>query len=147
MLDFAQAVTEIALLTSSGMEMFRAWNEVCKNPERTGALFKEMRQVSAEIEYGAQPGMALEGFIKRCSTKDTSRLGASILQNLTRGNEELSLFLTELSREVWEERKHSARRLGEQARSKLMLPMGLIFFGIIIIVATAVIVGMGGMGV
>jgi tight adherence protein C len=106
-----------------------------------------MRQVSADIENGAQPSMALEGFIKRCGTKDTSRLGASILQNLTRGNEELSMFLTELSREAWEERKHSARRLGEQARSKLMLPMGLIFFGIILIVGAAVISGMGGMGI
>ncbi|MCL2356943.1 MAG: type II secretion system F family protein [Defluviitaleaceae bacterium] len=146
MSDFAQAVTEIALLTSSGMEMFRAWGDVCQNPERNGALFREMRQVSADIEYGAQPSAALEGFIRRCATKDTSRLGASILQNLTRGNEELSIFLTELSREAWEERKHTARQLGEQARSKLMLPMGLIFFGIMIMVGATVMVGMGGMG-
>jgi tight adherence protein C len=147
MFDFAQATTEIALLTSSGMEMFQAWDEVCKKPERTGALYREMRQVSADIEYGAQPGIALEAFIKRCGTKDTSRLGASILQNLTRGNEELSLFLTELSREVWEERKHSARQLGEKASSKLMLPMGMIFLGILIMVGTAVVIGMGAMGI
>ena len=146
MSDFAQAVTEIALLTSSGMEMFRAWNEVCQNLERRGPLFKEMRQVSAEIDYGAHPAAALEGFVKRCSTKDTSRLGASILQNLTRGNDELSIFLTELSREVWEDRKHGARRMGEHARSKLMLPMGLIFFGILLMVGAAVTIGMGGMG-
>ena len=146
MSDFAQAVTEIALLTSSGMEMFRAWREVCQSPERTGVLFTEMRQTIAEIDSGYQPAVALEGFIKRCGTKDTSRLGASILQNLTRGNEELSLFLAELSRDVWEERKHSARRLGEQARSKLIMPMGLIFLGILIMIGVSVGTAMGGMG-
>ena len=145
MLDFAQAVTELALLTSSGMEMFRAWNAVCCRPERTGALFNEMRQTTAEIDNGVQPSIAIDGFIKRCGTKPTSRLGASILQNLTRGNDELSRFLEELSKDVWEERKHDARRLGEQAKSKLMLPMGLIFLGILIIVGAAVVVGMGAM--
>ena len=146
MADFAQSVTELALLTSSGMEMFRAWSEICSPPERTGHLYREMRQTIGEINSGFQPAVALEGFIKRCGTKDTSRLGASILQNLTRGNEELSQFLSELSRDVWEERKHGARRLGEQARSKLILPMGLIFLGILVLVGTAVVIGMGGLG-
>ena len=146
MKDFAQVVTEIALLTSSGMEMFRAWREVCQSPMRTGPLFMEMRQTIGEIDSGFQPSAALEGFIKRCGTKDTSRLGASILQNLTRGNDELSRFLEELSGDVWEERKHAARRLGEQAKSKLVAPMGLIFLGILIIIGVAVASGMSGLG-
>jgi len=146
MVDFAQVVTEIALLTSSGMEMFRAWDEVCRPPERNGALFKEMRQTSAEINNGFRPNVALEGFIKRCGTKDTTRLGASIMQNLTRGNDELSIFLTELSQDVWADRKNNAKKLGEQARSKLMLPMIMIFFGIILLVGVPIFLGIGNMG-
>ncbi|MCL2016325.1 MAG: type II secretion system F family protein [Defluviitaleaceae bacterium] len=146
MLDFPQAVTEVALLTSSGMELFRAWDEVCKSAERKGPLFREMRRTISEINNGFSPSAALNGFIKRCGTKDTARLGTSILQNLTRGNDELSEFLANLSKEVWEERKHDARRLGEQAKSKLLLPMGLIFLGIILIIMVPIAIGITEMG-
>jgi tight adherence protein C len=144
--DFAQAVTELALLTSSGKEVFPAWGEVCQSPERNGPLYREMRQTVAEIHNGLNPALALEGFIKRCGTKETSRLGASILQNLTRGNDELSRYLTDLSLEVWDERKHNARKLGEQAKSKLILPMMLIFIGIILLVLAPAMLGMADMG-
>lgn len=145
MSDFPQVVTEIALLTSSGMEMFRAWREVSK--EHKGTLYREMRQTSAELfEYGVEPSLAFENFIRRCGTKETARLGTSILQNLTRGNAELSNFLTELSREAWEERKHNARRLGETAESKLMLPMMIIFIGILLLIAVPVIMSLSSMG-
>lgn len=145
--DFAQVVTKMALLISSGMETFLAWDEVCSPPERDGPLYHEMRQTIAEINKGGfSPEVALEGFIKRCGTKDTTRLGASIIQNLTRGNDELSLFLSELSLDVWADRKHNARRLGEAARSKLMLPMVIIFIGIILLIAVPIMISMGEMG-
>jgi len=146
MSDFPQAVTEVALLTSSGMELFRAWGEVCKDSERKGSLYREMRRTVSEINNGFTPSAAINGFIRRCGTKDTARLGTSILQNLTRGNDELSEFLATLSKEVWDERKHNARRLGEQAKSKLIGPMGLIFLGIILLIIVSVGMGIGGMG-
>jgi len=146
MVDFPQAITEIALLTSSGMELFRAWDEVCRPENRTGPLFVEMRQTIKEIHNGFEPAVAIESFIKRSGTRDTARLGASILQNLTRGNDSLSLFLIELSQEVWAERKNGARALGEQVKSKLMLPMFLIFLGIIILVSVPIILGVSNMG-
>jgi tight adherence protein C len=126
--------------------MFRAWEEVCSSPNRQGPLYNEMRQTSGEINSGYSPERALEGFIKRCGTKETARLGASILQNISRGNEELSLYLTSLSQEVWEDRKQNARKYGEQAKSKLLLPMGLIFLGIILLVAAPIMLSMGDMG-
>ena len=144
--DLAQAVTEIALLTGSGMEVFRAWGEVCSPVHRRSSLYREMRQVTMEINNGFNPASALDNFIKRCGTKETTRLGASILQNLTRGNDELSIFLGELSQEVWEERKHNARRLGEQSRSKLMFPMMLIFVGILIMIIVPIFFMMSDMG-
>jgi len=144
--DFPQIVSELALLTSSGMEILPAWDKVSK--ERTGVLYKEMRQTASEIlENGANPAAALEMFIRRCGTKETARLGTSILQNLERGNAELSHFLIGLSAEVWEDRKHNARRIGAAAQSKLLIPIMLIFIGIIILVMVPVMVGMGDMGI
>ncbi|MCL1925195.1 MAG: type II secretion system F family protein [Defluviitaleaceae bacterium] len=144
--DFAQVATEVALLTSAGMEIFKAWDSVCKQPTRKGALYSEMRQTSKEINNGFDIPIAIEGFIRRCATKETAKFGASILQGLERGNAELSRFLAELSKETWEERKRYARTLGEKAKSKLMLPMGLIFLGILLLIGVPMALGMGGVG-
>lgn len=144
--DFPQVVSELALLTSSGMEILPAWEKVSR--ERAGVLYGEMRQTASEIlDNGANPGAALELFIRRCGTKETARLGTSILQNLERGNAELSNFLIGLSAEVWEERKHNARRLGAAAQSKLLIPIMMIFIGIIILVMVPVMVGLGDMAI
>ena len=146
MKDFPQVVSELALLTSSGMEILPAWSKVSR--EREGVLYKEMRQTASEIlENGANPGAALELFIRRCGTKETARLGTSILQNLERGNAELSHFLIGLSAEAWEERKHNARRLGAAAQSKLLIPIMLIFIGIIILVMVPAMMGMNELGI
>lgn len=144
--DFAQVATEIALLTSSGMEIFRAWDTVCQDKARNSELYREMRQTSKELNNGFDINSAMENFIKRCFTKETTKFGASIIQGIERGNAELSIFLTELSRETWEERKRHARSLGEKAKSKLMLPMVLIFIGILLLIGVPIALGMGTMG-
>jgi tight adherence protein C len=145
MSDFPQVVSELALLTSSGMEILPAWAKVAG--ERSGVLYGEMRQTAQEIlENGVNPSAALEMFIRRCGTKETARLGTSILQNLERGNAELSNFLIGLSAEAWEERKHSARRMGASAQSKLLIPIMMIFIGILILVIVPAMTGMGDMG-
>lgn len=144
--DFAQALTEISLLSSSGMQLFNAWEKVSRDPARQGVLYQEMRQVTRELATGFSSKQAIEGFIRRCGTEATAKFGNSILQNLTRGNDEISQFLIGLSGEVWDERKHAARQLGEKSKSRLMLPMSLIFLGILILVGVSVMIGIGGLG-
>jgi tight adherence protein C len=145
MIDFPQVVSELALLTSSGMEIYNAWAKVAG--ERDGELYREMRHTSKEVmEYGVDPSAAFEMFIRRCGTKETARLGTSILQSIKRSPEELSNFLIGLSQEAWDDRKHNARRMGAAAQSKLLIPMMLIFLGIIFLVMAPVVMEMGNMG-
>ena len=46
----------------------------------------------------------------------------------------MSYFLAEMSREMWEEKKNLVRQKGETAGTKLLLPIGLIFIGILIMI-------------
>lgn len=54
-----------------------------------------------------------------------------MIQNLLKGNEEIAYFLKEMSDEMWEEKKHLAKRKGEAANSKLLIPTVMIFVGIL----------------
>ena len=43
----------------------------------------------------------------------------------------MSYFLKDLSDEMWEEKKHLVKRKGEAANSKLLIPITMIFIGIL----------------
>lgn len=130
--EFPQAVSKLTLLVGAGIDMTQAWQQTAES--NTGVLYLEMSTVTEEIANGISPYQAYNGFIHRCNNKYTSKLGTSIMQNLTKGNEEICVLLYELTSESWADRRQYARRKGELAQSKLLLPTMLMFLGILLLV-------------
>ena len=60
---------------------------------------------------------------------------------MEKGGTELAGFLTRQSSELWSSRRQRMLQEGEKAATKLLLPIVLIFIGIIIIVMTAAFAG------
>lgn len=65
-----------------------------------------------------------------------------IVMNLKRGGSEVVPVLREQGRECWEMRKNAAREMGEQAGTKILIPMMIMFLGIVLIVATPAVLSM-----
>jgi len=65
-----------------------------------------------------------------------------ILLNYRRGGEELVNALSTLSRNMWEARKNAAKTLGEEASSKLLFPMVLIFLVVLTVIAAPALMWM-----
>lgn len=57
-----------------------------------------------------------------------------ISQNLRKGSTNLAQLLTEEAKEAFENRKHMARKLGEKAGTKLLLPMMMILGVMMVII-------------
>lgn len=132
MLDLPQVLSKMALLINSGMVMREAWVKVSQTGER--ALYQEMRIASNEMANGASDLEAFRNFADRCSVKSIRKVTSTLVQNMQKGNKELSYFLEEMSREMWEEKKNLVRQKGETAGTKLLLPIGLIFIGILMLI-------------
>lgn len=132
MLDLPQVLSKMALLINSGMVMREAWVKVSQTGER--ALYQEMRVASSEMANGASDLEAFRNFADRCSVKAIRKVTSTLIQNMQKGNKELSYFLEEMSREMWEEKKNLVRQKGETAGTKLLIPIGMIFIGILILI-------------
>jgi tight adherence protein C len=52
-------------------------------------------------------------------------------------------MLQDQSKEVWSAKKHSVKRQGEKAASKLLIPIMLMFIGILIMVIVPIFTNMG----
>ena len=99
--------------------------------------------LSLEIDNGIMEADAYRNFADRCSVKEVRKFTSLILQNLQKGNEELALFLGDMSTEMWEMKKNEVKQKGEKANSRLLLPVFLIFIGILILILVPVMSGLG----
>ena len=138
--DFPQVLSKLTLLVNSGMVMRDAWTKVSETGN--GVLYREMQTARQEFQNGTPELVVYRNFAERCAIKEIRRFSSTMIQNLQKGNAEIAYFLREMADEMWEEKKHMAKRKGEAANSKLMLPTGMIFIGILIMVVVPVFAGM-----
>ena len=130
--DFPEVLTSMVLLVNAGLIVDKAWKEVSKMGN--GLIYREMRRASMLAENGVSLQDAWMEFSERCGEPNLDRIISALLQNLSRGNRELVFFLKRVSDESWNEQKHAIRRKGETASTKMLLPIMLIFLGILIMV-------------
>ncbi len=98
-------------------------------------LYTELTDAVTKIKNGDSFNGVMEDFSKRCGVQEVSVFTTTVLLNYKRGGNQLALSLRELSRDLWEKRKAISRKRGEEASSKLIFPMVLIFIAVLIIVA------------
>ena len=140
--QFPNVVSKLALLVTSGMIMDRAWRETADSHDLE--LYREMKKTSLELDNLVSPEEAYDAFIKRCNTKETTKLASAIMQNLSKGNAEIGALLKSLAKEAWQERKHLAKRDSEKAKSKLMIPTMLLFIAILVMIMIPVAMTFSG---
>lgn len=130
--DMPQMLSKLTLLVNSGMIIKDAWEKVAHGNNRE--LYREMQITVKEMQNGVSDIDAYRNFADRCSIKEIRRFSSTMIQNMQKGNSEVSYYLKEMSEEMWEEKKHLVKRKGEAANSKLLLPIGMIFVGILIMI-------------
>lgn len=141
LMDLPQVLSKLTLLVNSGMVLRDAWQRTAITGNR--ALYIEMQNTSLEIENGIMEADAYRNFADRCSVKEIRKFTSLILQNLQKGNEELAMFLGDMSAEMWEMKKNEVKQKGEKANSRLLLPVFLIFIGILMLILVPVMSGLG----
>lgn len=139
--DFSNVVSKLALLTNAGMIMREAWEEVAYTGETT--LYKEMQTTVNEMNNGVSEIDALFNFGTRCIIPEIKKFTSTIVQGIVKGNSELTFMLQEQSKEVWAAKKQNVRRQGEKAASKLLIPILIMFVGILVMILIPIFTNLG----
>lgn len=141
-MEFPEFVNKLTLLVNAGMTISKAWEKIINENKKSHILYDEMRYALAEIKAGKPEGTAYEEFARRCHVKEVTKFVSVIVMNLKRGGAEVVPVLREQGHECWEMRKNAAKELGEQASTKILIPMMIMFLGIVLIVATPAVLSM-----
>lgn len=136
LLYYPQLVTTLALLIGAGMPVSKAWGRMASRYKKNGvtrnAAYEEMCYTWNEIQDGVGERKAYENFGNRCALWQYKKLASLLTQNLRKGSSELTELLSKEAEMAMEQRKNMAKRLGEEAGTKLLLPM-MFMLGIIMI--------------
>lgn len=139
--DFSEVVSKLALLSNAGMILREAWQEVaCAG---TSVIYTEMKLSVDEMNNGVSEVDAIYNFGSRCIIPEIKKFTSTIIQGITKGNNELSAMMQSQSKEVWQLKKQLVRREGEKAASKLLLPIGIMFVGILIMILVPIFTNLG----
>lgn len=145
-LEFPEFVNKLLLLVNAGMTVPKAWEKIVADNTKKSPLYTELELCRAEIQNGTTEAIAYEAFARRCGMKEIMKFVSVIILNLRKGGSEIVPTLRAQVEECWELRKATARRLGEQASSKLLMPMAMMLLGIIIIVALPAVLSLTALG-
>ncbi|KOR82415.1 type II secretion system F family protein [Paenibacillus solani] len=133
-LELPELLNKIVLLVGAGETVQRAVIHcVERNENMNHPLYIELKRMVLEWEGGHPFQQAFEQFNKRCGIQEVSIFTTTVLLNFRRGGNDFVLALRDLSRVLWEKRKAIGRTRGEQASSKLVLPMVVIFMIVIVL--------------
>lgn len=145
--DYPDIVSKMALLFSAGMTCRAAWTKISieYQKEKEGGAYgkngfryayEEMLQSLKELNLGEPEVRVYEKFGIRCNVPEYRRFSTLLTRNLRWGSAEIVGLLETEASEAFEERKAAVRRKGEEAGTKLLIPM----FGMLIIVFAIVMV-------
>ncbi|TXK85406.1 type II secretion system F family protein [Paenibacillus sp. N3.4] len=136
-LELPEVLSTIVLLVNAGETVNRAWVH-CVNARPHKAhtpLYKELAQAVHELEMNISFSKVMDDFSKRCALHEVSLFTSTLMLNYKRGGSDFVIALQSLSLDLWQRRKSVSRTLGEEASSKLVFPMVLIFIVVMVIVA------------
>ncbi|MDD3339729.1 MAG: type II secretion system F family protein [Lachnospiraceae bacterium] len=139
-LDYPQIVNKLILLMNAGMSMRKAFSKIAldyqlalQRGKKRRCAYDEVLVAYREMESGVLETDAYQRFGDRCDNIHYKTFTTLLIQNLRKGSRELVHMLEREGMEAFEERKARARVLGEEAGTKLLLPMVLMFVLVLVI--------------
>lgn len=139
-LDYPQMVSKLTLYLGAGMTVRKAWYRIAedyelqKEEKGNREVYEEMLYTMHEIQGGGSEGECYEKFGERCALPAYKKFGAMLSQNLKKGTKGLAPLLKQEADNAFEERKSLAKRLGEEAGTKMLLPMFLMLAVVLVII-------------
>lgn len=141
-MELPELVNKIVVLSGAGLTLQSALFKVATELNGDKILYKELSHTMNMIHSGEPADVAFDHMCVKCNMPEMRRFVAIIIQNIHRGGSDVSHALKSVGDELWTNRKASALRVAEEASTKMLFPMMLMLFAVVILVVAPAIQGM-----
>ncbi len=135
LLDYPCVISKLTLYMGAGMTIRNAFCKIANDYGKENNfryVYEEMLITCYELDNGISETSAYENFGKRCRLPQYTKLSNILIQNLRKGSNGILTALRQEAVNAFEQRKNTAKKLGEEAGTKLLLPM-MLMLGIVVV--------------
>ena len=143
MIDYPGLLWKMAMLLGAGLTIRNTFFRIGSSYSREAAVsgrrryaYEEVLYTCREMKSGVPEGRAYENFGRRCDLECFVKLGSLLSQNLKKGSAGLVELLDKEAAGASRDRTASARKLGEQAGTRMLFPM-ILLLGVVLVVLIA----------
>lgn len=130
-LDYPEIVSKILILCGAGMSVKQAWNKISasyldrrkKDKRQKRYAYEEMLRTNREMLDGVSERIAIQKFGEHAGLSSYHRFSRLLVENMQKGAKGMDVQLCREADDAFEERKNIARKLGEEAGTKMLFPM------------------------
>lgn len=140
--DYPEIVSKLTVFLGAGLTVRGAWEQIVRNYERDRKegkgeryAYEEMRETLGQMEKKIPEGKAYQEFGRRCGLQPYLKLAGLLEQNRREGTKNLRSAMRLEMAAAFEERKNLARKQGEEAGTKLLIPLFLMLGVVMAMVA------------
>ncbi len=137
--EYPVLINRLTLYMGAGMTIKGAWNKIAKdyavakqNTKLRKYTYEEMLFTCYEMQCGISEFNAYERFGKRCGIQLYTRMVGLLCQSMKKGNTALLNDLQKEADDAQELRRNMARKKGEEAGTRLLVPM-MMMLGIVMV--------------
>ena len=151
LLDYSDLLSKLTVLIAAGLTVRNAWERMVHDYEeakRSGrqkerAAYEEMSYTCLQMRSGVPESEAFREFGRRCRLQPYMKLSSLLEQDRRSGTRNLrEIFQTEMT-DALEARKNLARRLGEEAGTRLLAPLLIMLAIVMIMIMVPAMMSMG----
>ena len=150
-IDYPQIITKILIYVSSGLTMRNSIKLIANTYEKkkekgyvkeNRKAYEEMIIAKKKLDNGVGEIAVYEEMASNIKDRTYTRFINIIIQSIKNGNKDIKNILNLEVQDALFERKQRAKKLGEEASTKLVLPLMLMLLTIMIIIMVPAFMGM-----
>lgn len=151
LLDYSDVLSKLMVLIGAGLTVRNAWERMIldyemaqkQGKQKERAAYEEMRRTYYQMQSGMAEGEAYQEFGRRCRLQPYLKLSGLLEQNRRSGTKNMRSILQAEMTDALEQRKNLARRLGEEAGTRLLMPLFLMLGIIMVMIMVPAMMTMG----
>ena len=140
--EYPELVGQLAILTGAGVSIRQAWNIIAtryldkrqKNLVSEKEVFESIVKMNRRIKEGENEKIAYQKFANETQNHLYHRLIRLLIGNLEKGNKGMQEALAQESSQAYEQRIISAKKIGEEASTRMLVPLMLMMLVVMAIV-------------
>ena len=149
MMDYSEILSRLVVFLGAGLPVRKAWAKIVEDYRRTEekagkrAAYEEMAAAYYLMQRGVPEIQAYSEFGNRCRVLPYRKLAGILEQNVKNGSKSLTPVLEAEMEAAFEQRKNLARRLGEEASTKLLLPLFMMQLFVMVMITVPAFLAFG----